>query len=127
MSNRRRIKRTKAAHTVETWAMEADTPGLQMDARPAADESVDRLLLGESIESISSALRSAHDRKTWEPFVIMRIAGRYNRTTERAEIVVAWPAASIEQIANDMLGAARAANSDAAAEALKSALGWSDV
>ena len=127
MSNGRKIKRSVSSRQVDSWSLKADTPGLDMSKPPAADPGLEMVLLGTEVESLSTAVRSAADRQTWEPTVIFRVKGRYNGTQHHDEVVIAWPAGAVKEIAEGLLGAAEAAMSDAAAEALKAQLGWSDV
>jgi hypothetical protein len=124
MSNKRKIKRSVSRRQVDSWTLQADTPGLDMDARPAADPSLDMVMLVHECEALSTAVRSAKDG-TWEPTVVFRVRGRYNGTQHHDEFVMAWPAAALASVVEGLTGAADGAMSDAAAEALKESLGWS--
>jgi hypothetical protein len=125
MSNKRKIKRQMTSRQVDSWSLQADTPGLSATAPPAANPMFDMILLGQEAEAHSTAVRTKHDG-VWEPTVICRVKGRYNGTDHHDEFVISWPAAVVEEIATSMIEAAKAAMSDAAAESLKAQLGWSE-
>lgn len=105
-------KRKHTKRTVRTWEVDSGRPGL---TPPNAEDTGIDVLLANDIVSQSAALRDAADGRTWQPFVLIDVAGRYNRTSMTATLRIALPADAAISVGEGLLIAGRRALEDTSA------------